>query len=96
MSPSLVPQFSSFSAFLEDANDDDDLSAEAVDPPTVPVVDDAVQRGPGACRVRLGSLEWEDLKHEVPESLLEGSPGRENSAAAAVWDVLEDIGTGSP
>ena len=32
----------------------------------------------------------------MPENLLEGSPGRENSAAAAVWDVLEEIGTGSP
>ena len=94
--PSRVPQFSSFSAFLEDANDDDDLGVEAVDPPTVSVVDDAVQRGLGASCVRLGSLEWEDLKREVPKSLLEGLPGRENSAAAAVWDVLEDIGTGSP
>ena len=28
--------------------------------------------------------------------MLEGSPGLENSAAAAVRDVLEDIGTGSP
>ena len=32
----------------------------------------------------------------MSENLLEESPGLENSAAAAVWDVLEEIGTGSP
>ena len=60
------------------------------------VVGDKVQRARVAHCARLGSLEWEDLKRKVPENLLEGSPGLENSAAAAVWDVLEEIGTGSP
>ena len=40
--PSPVPRFSSFSAFLEDVDDDEDLDAEAVDPPTVSVVGDEV------------------------------------------------------
>ena len=53
VSPSLVPQFSNFSAFLEDTNDDVDLGVEAVDPPAVSVVDDTVQRAHVACRVRL-------------------------------------------
>ena len=82
MSPSLVPQFSSFSAFLEDTDDDDDLDVEAADPLSVSIVGDKVQRARVAHCLRLGSLEWEDLKHKVPENLLEGSPGRENSAAA--------------
>ena len=94
--PSPVPLFASFSVFLEDNDDDDDLNEEAVDPPNVSVVGEKVQRARVAHCARLGTLEWKDLKRKVPESLLEGPPGLENSAAAAVWDVLEDIGTGSP
>ena len=67
----------------------EDLDAGAVGPPTVSVVGDEVQRARVAHCARLGSLDWEDLKHKAPECLLEGSPGLENSAAAAVWDVLE-------
>ena len=92
VSSSPVPRFSSFSAFLEDADGNEDPGAEAVDPPTVSVVGDEVQRARVARCARLGSLDWEDLKHKVPACVLEGSPGLENSAAAAVWDVLEDVG----
>ena len=66
VSPSPAPQFSSFSAFLEDNDGDDDLDVEAVDPPTVPVIGDKVQRARVAHCARLGTMEWKDLKHKVP------------------------------
>ena len=91
-----VPMYASFSAFLEDV--DDDPSDEAVNlyPPEVPVVRSKVACARVAHDARLGTLEWKDLKDKAPACMRDGSQGMRNSAEEAVWEVLSDIGTGSP
>jgi len=88
--------YASFSAFLEDV--DDDPSDEAVNlyPPEVPVVRSKVACARVAHDARLGTLEWKDLKDKAPACMRDGSQGMRNSAEEAVWEVLSDIGTGSP
>jgi len=87
--------YASFSAFLEDVGDDPSDEAVNLDPPGVPVVRSKVSCARVARGARLGTLEWEDLKGNAPACMREGSQ-RGNSAEAAVWEVLSDIGTGSP
>ena len=77
-SPPSVPLLASFSAFLED-NDDDDLNEEAFDPPNVSVVGNKARQARVTRCARLGTLEWKDLKRKVPENLLEGPPGLETA-----------------
>ena len=95
-----VPVYANFSAFLDDmedgVGDDPDPADEAVGSPGVPVTRGKVASARVAHVARLGTLVWEDLKDKVPACLQEGSPGMKNSAEAAVWEVLSDIGTGSP
>ena len=91
-----VPTYVSFSAFLEDMDDDLDPADAAVDPPEVPVTRGKVLCARVAHAARLGTLEWEDLKDKAPACVHEGSQDIQNSAEAAVWEVLGDIGTGSP
>ena len=87
--------FASFSAFLDDVVDEDpeDGSNDFVQ---VPIVKEEMEHGRVAQDAHIGSLEWDELRNTLPSNLHNISPGRGNSAAAAVWSVLDEIGTGSP
>ena len=91
-----TPRYRSFSAFLGGSVNDGDSDEEGDGPPGVPMVGDTVSLSRVAHEARLEPLEWEDLKGKVPECIREASPRTTNSAETAVWDVLDDIGTGSP
>ena len=79
-----VPVYASFSAFLEDMDDDPADAAVNLDPPEVPVVRSKVSCARVAHDALLGTLEWKDLKDKAPTCMREGSQGLRNSAEAAV------------
>ena len=68
-----VPMYASFSAFLEDVDDDPSDETVNLDPPEVPVVRSKVSCARVARDARLGTLEWEDLKGNAPACMREGS-----------------------
>ena len=86
---------SCFSALLMD-EDDEGTEARDKDPAPVPTVKEEMSHSRLSREARIGSLEWGELRSKLPSSLHNASPGHGNSAAEAVWNVLDEIGTGCP